>query len=105
MNFWVWLQIVWKCPRLIHYILLNNNMFLLSNATRYRKRLLKLWNRKGLFFITEQWLVDQVNNICKRGWLTKILLEEIERKIELDNDKRMILILRILLCKGQTLLP
>ena len=39
-------------------------------------------------FITEQRLVDQVNNIRKRGWLTEIELEEIERKIELDNGNR-----------------
>ena len=47
--------------------------------------MLELWNRKGLFFITEQRLVDQTNNIQQTGWLTEIELEEIERKIELDN--------------------
>ena len=47
--------------------------------------MLKLWNSKGLFFITEQRLVYLANNICTRGWLTEIELEEIKKKIELDN--------------------
>ena len=61
-----------------------------SNPSRlgYRKRILELWNGTGLFFMKEQWLVDQANNIRKRGWLTEIELEEIERKIELGNDNR-----------------
>ena len=50
--------------------------------------MLELWNGKGLFFITEQWLVDQANNIHKRGWSTEIELEQIERKIELENGNR-----------------
>ena len=43
-----------------------------SNPNRlgYRKRMLQLWNSKGLFFITEQRLVDQANNIRKLDWLT-----------------------------------
>ena len=52
---------------------------------RYNQKMLELWNRKGLFFITELRLVDQTNNIQQTGWLTEIELEEIERKIELDN--------------------
>ena len=42
-----------------------------------------------LFFITEQQLVDQAKNIHKRGWLTEIEFEEIERKIELDNGNKI----------------
>ena len=39
-----------------------------NNPSRlgYSKRILELWNSKGLFFITEQWLVDQANNTPKR---------------------------------------
>ena len=33
----------------------------------YRKRMLGLWNSKGLFFIIEQRLVDQADNIRKKG--------------------------------------
>ena len=43
--------------------------------------------RKSVF-ITEQRLVDQANNIRKRGWLTELEVEEIERKTELDNGKK-----------------
>ena len=61
-----------------------------SNPSRlkYRKRMLELWNSKGLFFITEQRLVDQANNTCKSVWLTEIELEEIERKIKIDSGNR-----------------
>ena len=61
-----------------------------SNSSRleYRKRMLELWNSKGLFLITVQGLVVQANNIRKRGWLTKIELEDIKRKIELENGNR-----------------
>ena len=51
----------------------------------YRERMLKQWNSKGLFFITEQRLVYLANNIRTRSWLTEIELEEIKKKIELDN--------------------
>ena len=39
-----------------------------SNLSRlgYRKRMLELWNSKGLFFINEQQLVDQAINILKK---------------------------------------
>ena len=81
-----------------------------SNPSRlkYRKRMLELWNSKGLFFITEQRLVDQANNTCKSVWLTEIELEEIERKIKIDRlivATGTILILTILHPKRQTLLP
>ena len=61
-----------------------------SNPSRmgYRKRMLELWNIKGLFFITKWRLVDQANSIRKRGWLTEIELEETERKMELNNGNR-----------------
>ena len=54
----------------------------------YRKRMLGLWNSKGLFFIIEQRLVDQADNIRKKGQLTEVELEEIKRKIEFDNGNR-----------------
>ena len=61
-----------------------------SNPGRlgYRKIMLELWNSKSLFFTTGQQLVDQDNNIRKRGWLTEIELEEIKRNIELDNNNK-----------------
>ena len=50
--------------------------------------MLELWNSKGLFCIIGQQLVDQANNIHKRGWLTEIELEEIKKNIKLDNNNR-----------------
>ena len=46
----------------------------------YRKRLKKLWDEKGVFETTEQRLADQVRAIKTNGWLTKLEIEEIERK-------------------------
>ena len=73
----------------------GENMFIMeyyfrSNLSRlgYRKRMLKIWNSEGLFFIAEQRLVDQANNIRRRGWLSEVELEEAERKIEIDNGNR-----------------
>ena len=59
-----------------------------SNPSRlgYQKIIRELCNSKGLFFITEQRLFDQANNIHRRGWLTEIELENKKRKLELDND-------------------
>ena len=38
-----------------------------------------------MFIVTEQRLVDQSNQIRKRGWLTDLELEEIMRRIEYGN--------------------
>ena len=47
--------------------------------------MLDLWREKGMFIVTEQSLVDQSNQIRKRGWLTDLELEEIIRVIEYGN--------------------
>ena len=41
-----------------------------------------IWNEMGMFIATEQWLVDQKNNILKRIWLSDLELKEIQRNIE-----------------------
>ena len=48
----------------------------------YRKRMHAIWNEMGIFNATEQWLVDQKNNILKRIWLPDLELKEIQRNIE-----------------------
>ena len=66
----------------------------------------ELYYGKGLFFITEQRLFDQANNIRKRGWLTEIELGEIDsKKLSFIMAKRTIMILIMLHPKGQVLLP
>ena len=41
-----------------------------------------IWRDKGMFNITEQKFMDQQNQIRKKQWLIKMVLEEIERRIE-----------------------
>ena len=49
------------------------------NRIGYRKRMLDLWKEKGMFIVTEKRLVDQCNQVRKRGWLANLELEEIIR--------------------------
>ena len=47
----------------------------------YRKRMLSLWLQKGMFWLSEQRLVDQANTIHRNSWMTELEIEELERKI------------------------
>ena len=47
----------------------------------YRKRMLSLWLQKGMFWVSEQRLVDQANTICRNSWMTELDIEELERKV------------------------
>ena len=47
----------------------------------YTKRMLSLWLQKGMFWVSEQRLVDQVNTIRRNSWMTEIEIEELERKV------------------------
>ena len=47
----------------------------------YRKRMLSLWLQKGMFWVSEQRLVDQTNTIRRNSWMTKLNIEELERKV------------------------
>ena len=47
----------------------------------YRKRMLNLWQQKGMFWVSEQRLVDQANTICRNSWMTGLEIEELERKV------------------------
>ena len=48
---------------------------------RYRKRMLSLWLQKGMFWVSEQRLVDQANTIRRNSWMTELEIEELERKV------------------------
>ena len=48
---------------------------------RYRKRILSLWLQKGMFWVSEQRLVDQANTIRRNSWMTELEIEELERKV------------------------
>ena len=47
----------------------------------YRKRMLNLWQQKGMFWVSEQRLVDQANTIRRNSWMTELEIEELERKV------------------------
>ena len=47
----------------------------------YRKRMLSLSLQKGIFWVSEQRLVDQANTICRNSWMTELEIEEQERKL------------------------
>ena len=47
----------------------------------YRKRNLSLWLQKGMFWVSEQRLVHQTNNIHRNSWMTESEIEELERKV------------------------
>ena len=48
--------------------------YLLSEAkvTGYRKRMLSLWLQKGMFWVSEQRLVDQTNTIRRNSWIEEL---------------------------------
>ena len=52
----------------------------------YRKRMLTLWLQKGMFWVSEQRLVDRVNTICRNSWMNEFEIEELERKVTGSNS-------------------
>ena len=47
--------------------------------------MLSLWLQKGMFWVSEQRLVDQANTIRRNGWMTDLEIEELERKVTGSN--------------------
>ena len=47
----------------------------------YRKRMLSLWLQKGMFWVSEQRLVDQANTTRRNSWMTELEIKELERKV------------------------
>ena len=52
----------------------------------YRNRMLRLWLQKGMFWVSEQRLVDQANTICRNSWMIQLEIEELERKVTGGNS-------------------
>ena len=52
-----------------------------SKIRGYRKRMLTLCLQKGMFWVSEQRLVDQANAIHMSRWMTELEIEELERKV------------------------
>ena len=51
----------------------------------YRKRILSLWFNKGMFWASEQRLVDQANTICRNSWMTELEIEGLKKNLG-END-------------------
>ena len=51
----------------------------------YIKRTLSLWLNKGIFWVSEQRLVDQANTTRRNSWMTDLEIEELERNLP-END-------------------
>ena len=47
----------------------------------YRKRMLSLWVQKGMFWVSEQRLVDPANTIRRNSWMTELQIEELKRTV------------------------
>ena len=43
--------------------------------------MLSLWLQKGMFWVSEQRLVDQANTIRRNSWMTELEIEELEKKV------------------------
>ena len=43
--------------------------------------MLSLWLQNGMFWLSEQRLVDQTNTIRRNSWMTELEMEELERKV------------------------
>ena len=52
----------------------------------YRKRMLSLWLQKGMFWVSEQRLVDQANTVRRNSWMTELEIEGLERKVTGSNS-------------------
>ena len=48
--------------------------------------MLSLWLQKGMFWVSEQKLVDQANTIRRNIWMTELEIEELERKATGSNS-------------------
>ena len=52
----------------------------------YRKRMLSLWLQKGMFWLSEQILVDQANTVRSNSSMTESEIEEMERKVPASDS-------------------
>ena len=48
--------------------------------------MLSLWLNKGIFWVSEQKLVDQANTIRRNSWMTELEIKELEKKFVENNS-------------------
>ena len=46
----------------------------------HRKRMVQLWNERGLISVSEQTLIDQVRQIKLKGWVTAVEIDEMREQ-------------------------
>ena len=51
-----------------------------------RKRMISLQLNKGMFWVSEQRLVDQGNTIRRNSWMNELEIQELERNLAENND-------------------
>lgn len=44
--------------------------------------MLKIWQEREMFTVSEQQLIDEANQICKKKWLSDLEIEKIQRTVE-----------------------
>ena len=48
--------------------------------------MLSLWLQKGMFWVSEQILVDQANTVRSNSCMTELEIEELERKVTVSDS-------------------
>ena len=48
--------------------------------------MLRLWQQKGMIWVSGQRLVDQANTIRRNSWMTDLEIEELEREVTGSNS-------------------
>ena len=48
--------------------------------------MLSLWLNKGIFWVSEQRLVDQANTIRRNSWMTELEIKELEKNFVENNS-------------------
>ena len=66
-------------------IVMECSLLIEPNIRGYRKCMLNLWLNKGMFWVSEQRLVDQTNTIRRNSWMTELEIKELERNLA-END-------------------
>ena len=56
-------------------------LFSKPKIREYGKRMMSLCLQKGMFWVSEQRLVDQANTIRRNSWMTELEIAELERKV------------------------
>ena len=70
-----------KWTSLENNIVMECSLLSEPKITGYRKFMLSLWLQKGMFWLSEQRLVDQANAVDRNSWMTELEIEELERKV------------------------